>query len=142
MNKTISFRGKLANGDEDRIKLSTLNGKTGYKITKFQVIARSPAGASPEAVIKIYKEPKTPDFVIDFTDSDLLAAAFYEGNNGNTVLTHEVIVFDNQMFNQDIFVNCSTTESDINYYVELEKISLSDIEATYMTLQSLKTLAS
>jgi len=142
MSKTVSYKGKLANGEEDRLKLSTINGKTGYKITKFQVISSSPAGSSPEAVIKIYKESKVPDFVIDFTDSDLLAAAFYEGNNGNTILTHEVIVFDNEMFNQDIFVNCSTTEGNLNYYIELERMSLTDIEATMLTLKSIRSITS
>ena len=138
----ISFKGRLANGDEDRIKLSTIKGKVGYKITKFQVIGSSPAGITIEAVVKIYKKSKVPDFIIDFTDSDLLAAVFYE-NHQNVVADGEnVIIFDNEMFNQDIYINCSTIADDINYYIELERINLSDIETTKLTLQSIRTITS
>ena len=137
----ISFKGRLANGDEDRIKLSTIKGKVGYKITKFQVIGSSPAGITIEAVVKIYKKSKVPDFIIDFTDSDLLAAVFYE-NHQNVVADGEnVIIFDNEMFNQDIYINCSTIADDINYYIELERINLSDIETTKLTLQSIRTIS-
>ena len=138
----ISFKGRLANGDEDRIKLSTIKGKVGYKITKFQVIGSSPAGITIEAVVKIYKKSKVPDFIIDFTDSDLLAAVFYE-NHQNVVADGEnVIIFDNEMFNQDIYINCSTIADDINYYIELERINLSDLETTKLTLQSIRTITS
>ena len=138
----ISFKGRLANGDEDRIKLSTIKGKVGYKITKFQVIGSSPAGITIEAVVKIYKKSKVPDFIIDFTDSDLLAAVFYE-NHQNVVADGEnVIIFDNEMFNQDIYINCSTIADDINYYIELERINLSDIETTKLTFQSIRTITS
>jgi hypothetical protein len=142
MSKTISFKGKLANGDEDRIRLKTLKGKIGYKITKFQVIGSSPAGITIEAVVKIYKKSKVPDFIIDFTDSDLLAAVFYE-NHQNVVADGEnVIIFDNEMFNQDIYINCSTIADDINYYIELETMPISDLEATKLTLQSIRTITS
>ena len=62
----ISFKGRLANGDEDRIKLSTIKGKVGYKITKFQVIGSSPAGITIEAVVKIYKKSKINFFLNKF----------------------------------------------------------------------------
>ena len=32
MSKIISFKGKLNIGEQDRIKLSTIKGKKGYKI--------------------------------------------------------------------------------------------------------------
>ena len=142
MSKTKSFKGRLENGQEDRIRLSTLKGKVGYKITKFQIIGTSPAGVTYESVIKIYKESKTPDFVIDFTDFDLLAAAFYENHQNAVAEGQDVIIFDNEMFNQDIFINCSTIAGEINYYIELETKELSDLESTMMTLQSLRTITS
>ena len=142
MSKTISFKGRLENGQEDRIRLSTLKGKVGYKITKFQIIGTSPAGVTYESVINIYKESKTPDFVIDFTDFDLLAAAFYENHQNAVAEGQDVIIFDNEMFNQDIFINCSTIAGEINYYIELETKELSDLESTMMTLQSLRTITS
>ena len=142
MSRKISFRGQIIDGEIEKIKLSTLNGKTGYKITKFQIIGTSPAGVTYESVIKIYKESKTPDFVIDFTDFDLLAAAFYENHQNAVAEGQDVIIFDNEMFNQDIFINCSTIAGEINYYIELETKELSDLESTMMTLQSLRTITS
>ena len=72
----------------------------------------------------------------------MLAAVFYE-NHQNVVADGEnVIIFDNEMFNQDIYINCSTIADDINYYIELERINLSDIETTKLTLQSIRTITS
>ena len=48
MSKIISFRGILGEGLEEKIKLSTLKGKIGYKIIKFQVMNSSPGVAHYE----------------------------------------------------------------------------------------------
>jgi hypothetical protein len=37
MSVMKSFRGKLADGEQERISLSTNNGLTGYRVTKFQL---------------------------------------------------------------------------------------------------------
>ena len=37
-----SFRGILADGAEERITLHTNDGKTGYRIVKFQIIVPEP----------------------------------------------------------------------------------------------------
>ena len=41
MSKTISYKGQLPVGEQDRIRLKTNNGKVGYKISKFQLMPRS-----------------------------------------------------------------------------------------------------
>ena len=49
--RKISYAGKINMGTQDKINLKTNNGKTGYKITKFQVISTTPgATASVEYV--------------------------------------------------------------------------------------------
>ena len=38
MSKTITFKGQLPIGVEEKIHLSTNDGLTGYRIKKFQII--------------------------------------------------------------------------------------------------------
>ena len=148
MSKTISFRGQLAIGTEDRIKLSTLNGKTGYRIKKFQIISNSPgATGSVELVCQIFKESQAGSIgpIVNFTNSELLAVAYQQDHVDSAYPASDVIIFDNQKFNQDIFVSVDDAGSGTvpcNYYIELEAMPISDLEATYMTLQSLRDLAS
>ena len=40
--KLKSFRGQLADGGQERIRLSTNDGKTGYLVRKFQTMSVSP----------------------------------------------------------------------------------------------------
>ena len=47
-----SFRGKLADGGQDTIRLGTNKGLTGYRIIKFQVIAsETVTGGAQESVV-------------------------------------------------------------------------------------------
>ena len=146
MNKTLSYRGKLAIGVEDRIRLRTMKGKVGYKITKFQIIGTTPGLANAEYIGKITKvtDPNIGP-AVDFTNSDLLACVYLQDNVSTAVSTSETIIFDNEMVNQDIFVNitdASTGTVPCNYYIELETMDLDDIESTMLTLKSLRDIAS
>ena len=53
MSRIITYKGKLNIDTEDRIKLSTLDGKTGYKINKFQIISTTPGTGNKELIGKI-----------------------------------------------------------------------------------------
>ena len=144
--KTISYKGTLAIGQEDRISLSTIQGKVGYKITKFQIIGTTPGQANAEYVGKITKV-KDPNIgpTVKFTDSDLLAIAYYQDNEGSDKSMSKIIIFDNEMFNQDIFVNITDASGGTvpcNYYFELQTINLSELETTMLTLKSLRTVTS
>jgi len=137
-----TFRGLLASGGQDRIRLSTIKGKVGYKITKFQLLFDNPGAQSVENVVKIFKtEQTTIDSVINFTDSDLIAAAFLSGSTSATYPEDLTIIFDTEMFNQDIYI----TQSDLagsqacNYYIELEVIPLDEKGAEYTTVKDLRT---
>ena len=134
-----SFKGQLQADEQQKIRLSTNNGLTGYQIVKFQVVARQPAGVSPEAVVQIFKNEQTSvSFDIDFTDPLLLAAIFYENSNSVNDFGGSAIIFDNEIFNQDIHITCSSTEGPINYYIELEQVKLSKDEATVATLKDMR----
>jgi len=140
-----TFRGLLAEQGEDRIRLQTIKGKVGYKIIKFQVITQNPTSVASESIYKITKTSvaaasRTAE--IDFTDSDLLAVAFYTANTSPTNPHVEDIIFDNEIFNQDIYIsykdNYGSTEPG-NYYLELEVIPLDDKGAEYTSVKDLRT---
>jgi len=146
MSRIISYRGTLAIGEEDRISLATIQGKVGYKINKFQIISTTPGTGNVELVSKITKVTDTNiGPTAKFTDADLLGVAFYSGNENAAYPFSETIIFDNEKFNQDIFVSMADADGGTvpgNYYIELETMNLSDLETTMLTLKSLRTVTS
>ena len=133
-----TFRGMLADGGQDRIRLQTIKGKVGYRIVKFQTIGPD-ANTTFENVLKIFKdEQSTIDAVINFSDSTLLAATTPEGSTASgTTGNPPIVIFDNEIFNQDIFITNSGTVA-LNYYIELEVIPLDDAGAEYTTLKDMR----
>ena len=146
MSKTVSYRGIIPIGEQERIKLSTIDGKTGYKITKFQVLPKDVGTVSYELIGQIFKKDQTGSVgtAVDFSNSELLATSVLIGKSSEN-LQNIVTIFDNEKFNQDIFINITDASggtNPTNYYIELEKMSLTDLEATYLTLQNIKTIKS
>jgi len=140
-----TFRGLLtdaAGGNQDRIRLSTLKGKVGYKIVKFEVIPNDPSNVAPEAIVQIWKVSQTTlDEKINFTDSDLLASAFYSGNTNAAYPQDVIIIFDNEIFNQDIYITNFDDNGTavMNYYLALEVIPLDEAGAQYTTLKDMRS---
>jgi len=136
-----TYRGILADDGQDRIRLSTIKGKVGYRITKFQVLTGGPAVTSTvKALVSIWKTKQTTlSVTANFTDSDLLAAASYGEHRDKEI----VIVFDNEVFNQDIYLtskcDSSPNTDPMNYYLELEVIPLDDAGAEYTTLKDMRS---
>jgi hypothetical protein len=138
-----TYRGMLASGGQDHIRLKTNRGDIGYRIVKFQTISYDPSSVDAEMVHKIYKlKQSSIDEKIDFTDGDLLGISYgAEGGNNNPPLN---IIFDQEIFNQDIYITYfDDTGSAIpgNYYLELEQVTLNENQSTMATLQSLRRLA-
>ena len=146
MSKKISYKGQLPPGEQDRIRLKTINGKTAYKITKFQLISKTPGADADVAFVgQIFKTDQTGSISasVDFTNAELLGVAFYNAEH-TTGRQYETIIFDNEKFNQDIFINITDADGGTkrcNYYIELESMALSDLESTMLTLQSLRTVS-
>ena len=137
-----TFRGQLAAGGQDHIRLQTIKGKVGYRIVKFELIPRNPSDEDSEAVVKIYKikQTSTTD-KIDFTDNTLLGVGFWT----NEAAAHQnpddvTIIFDSEIFNQDIYITYkdSKTNTGMNYYLELEVIRLTDSDAEFTTLKDIR----
>ena len=145
-----SFRGKLADNDIERVFLHTNTGSNGYIIKKFQVMPGNPTADNMEATIKIYKIPQTAaSNTIDFEDQTMLAAAYIENHDGTSAgfsnFTNAVI-FDNEIFNQDIFITMAAGSGagtdGVNYYFELEQIKLDLTENTVATLKDIRNIES
>jgi len=137
-----SFRGNLASGDQEVIRLSTNKGEIGYKILKFELMAPNPGTSALESTMKLYKTKQTTiDSAVDFSGSNLLAAAFLAHDNAPQYSSVETVIFDNEIFNQDIFITHNNSHSgtiECNYYIELEQVKLDLNEATVATLKDMR----
>ncbi len=141
-----TFRGIVVDGGQERIHLSTIKGMIGYKIVKFDTIQLQPGvTAGIEGVTKIYtKEQSSITGTIDFADSDLLGVAVRIAQDSPTYPMSESVIFDNVIINQDMyvtFVDNGPTNS-INYYIELEVITLTEQAAEYITLKDIRSATS
>ena len=136
-----TFRGLLKDEQQDTIVLHTNDGSIGYRIVKFLVIGPDESETA-EATIKIYKvEQTTINGTIDFSDNTLLAAALYQQNaTGQTYPVDAVVIFDNEIFNQDIYISQKggASSAKINYYIELEQVKLDLNENTVATLKDIR----
>ena len=144
MSKIKSFRGKIADDGIDTISLHTNNGSTGYRITKLQIMPETPGTVNSEQMIKIYSVPQTTaTATVDFNDQTLLAVAYIENHQDrNYNGLPQVIIFDNTIFNQDIYVthaNADGTDAS-NYYIELEQIKLDLNQNTVATLKDIRNI--
>ena len=142
MGRIISFRGLIEDGGIDTVPLQTNNGLIGYRIKKMQLIGEQPGSTNIEATVKVYSIPQTgaATNIVDFSDQTLLAAGHHAKGNNTSEVVSNIIVFDNVVFNQDIFVTAIDTQATepINYYIELEQMPLSLDEQTVATLKDIR----
>jgi len=136
-----TFRGLLADGGQDHIRLQTIKGKVGYRIVKFQTMPATPGDSSAVNVTKIFKSSQSTIVgTVNFTDSDLLGAAINSIPTNFDFGLDVTVMFDQELFNQDIYISQKDvkTGESINYYLELEVIPLDDAGAEYTTLKDLR----
>jgi len=140
----ITFQGKLNIDQQEELFLRTNNGKTGYKIIKFQIISTTPGVGNQELVGKITSASDANiGPVCDFSTAEVLAVAYQVDIGNANAAASDTIILDNQIVNQNIFVQIGDAAggtTPCNYYIELEKMSLSDIQAAQLTLQSLRNI--
>jgi len=138
-----TFRGLIADNTTDTITLHTNDGSIGYRIVKFQGISNTPGDGDTEAILKIYKVPQTAiTATVDFSDNTLLGVN-YTAQDAALQVTSETIIFDNEIFNQDIYITHFARTGGIaaNYYIELEQIKLDLNENTVATLKDIRNLS-
>ena len=141
-----TFRGLIADGAQDTIVLHTSDGSTGYRIVKFQLMPNEMGSSSNEHTVQIWKEFQTAiTATIDFSNNRLLAAATTTNNpNGYQYPPSTQVIFDNEIFNQDIYITHVETSlaEPVNYYIELEQMSLDLTENTVATLKNIRNVTS
>ena len=138
-----TFRGLIADEGQDTIVLHTNDGSTGYRVVKFQLFPNEPGEQHDESTVKIYKVSQTTiDNTVDFSDNTLLAAAYYQDNASYDNPSSIHVLFDKEIFNQDIYVtHVDTTGSQgMNYYLELEQVKLDLSENTVATLKDIRNI--
>ena len=138
-----SFRGQLATSETETIRLSTNNGMTGYKINKLQLMPTNPGTTAYENLFKIFTVPQSSvTGTVDFSDSTLLGVAYIANNGNNTTNDTTIVVFDNIIVNQDIYLTQidldGTPTQAANYHLELEQVKLDLSEATVATLKDMR----
>jgi len=138
-----SYRGLLDDGAQDKIPLHTGDGKTGYRIIKLQAMSENPyAGDPAEHIVKVYSQEQTSvNGTVNFTDNDLLGVVIINNHTaGYTDPSIPVVIFDNQIFNQDIYVTHSDVNASLacNYYIELEQFKLTENEALVAIVKDLR----
>jgi len=141
-----TFRGLITDLETDTIVLHTNDGSVGYRVIKFQVISKTPGVDTVEAIVKIYKVPQTgtPDGEVDFSDNTLLAVADYHKDANPSYPVSSSIIFDGEIFNQDIYVTSfdNLVGVSMNYYIELEQVKLDLNENTVATLKDIRNVTS
>jgi len=138
-----TFRGLMESSTRERIRLQTNNGKTGYRLIKFQAMPKDPMTLDQENVLKIYKEKVTTlDGEVDFSDNQLLGACCVKYQADVAVSQGSAdIIMEREIINQDLYITHDDVGSGnrpCNYYIELEVINLSSNEAEYTTLKDIR----
>ena len=136
-----TFRGSMLHNTQDTIVLHTNDGSMGYRIVKLELIGAEPGEQSQESTVKIYKVSQTTvDNTIDFSDNTLLAAGYYQDGHEVSQPSSLDIIFDKEVFNQDIYVTNHNSDGSyaINYYIELEQVKLDIGENTVATLKDIR----
>ena len=139
-----SFRGLMQDGDIDTISLHTRDGSIGYRIVKFQLMGYNLGSQEYQNVVKVFSVPQTgaTTSTVDFSDQTLLAAGYYEGNQATGYNEDLQVIFDNQIFNQDIYLTHKDDDAEqpINYYIELEQVRLDLNQNTVATLKDIRNI--
>jgi len=142
-----SFRGKLVDLGQQRISLATNTGEIGYRIIKFELMSLQPGVLDEAHVVQVFSVEQTDTSTydnVDFSKGTLLAAAYYKDDDQNYNPGFMSTVFDNKIFNQDIFVTHADVKSTqpVNYHIELESMKLDLNENTVATLKDIRNTSS
>jgi len=124
--------------DGDQIRIPLHRTEQGFRIHTLQVMPNDIDGStSHECSVQVWKQKQTSLAIdIDFNQDALLGAAYYVRSSNPSspyvaTISEQTVVFDREVINQDIFVAYKTGQSGqkINYYLELEEVSMNDSEA-------------
>ena len=145
MRKT--FRDRIltdCGGDSSihKIRLSTNDGLTGYRVNSFQIIPADPTDTAYEVVYLLYTtKPAEVTDEINFANPALLACGLWSSSGTGASNPEDMtIIFDNTTINQDLYITVKSDGSDqkFNYLLELEQMKLTVDEAATATLKDMR----
>jgi len=140
-----TFRGLVVDGGQDTIVLHTNDGSTGYRIVDFRVFPSQPGQQTAENIMVVWKVEQatvsTTAITIDFNENTMLAVGFYV-SAGSARPSTDIVIFDNEIFNQDIYITNTDTSGAIpcNYYLELEQVKLDLNQSSVATLKDIRNV--
>jgi len=144
MSRIVSFRGLIESSGQETIPLQTNNGLMGYRIVKFQMMTPNAGTTDYEHTMQIWKVEQTSITAeVNFSNNRLLAAGFIEGAAATNFIGNPLhVIFDNEIFNQDIYITHFDSKSALacNYYLELEQMKLDLNEQTVATLKDIRNI--
>jgi len=120
-----SFRGLLVHGAQDEISIQGSVGAIAWRMTKLSLIAGAPGAGAQLSTVQVWREKQSSIVgTVNFSDNELLAVGLYHQQTGVYGIH---TIFDNQIFTRNIYVthNESSTGQSINYYFELEEVTVS-----------------
>jgi len=146
-----TFKGLIQDRTQKKLRLSTNNGLTGYKIKKLvlfpQFIGSSTAGSEYESLLNVYtvEQTTTTGISTNYDNPTLIASATYfsevSGSPAYIIGSNTDLVIDNKIVNQDLYIvheNFHGDNAAINYYIELEQFKLDINQATVATLKDMR----
>ena len=148
-----SFRGLIAHDSVETVHLHTQNGSTGYRIVDLDIMYHTPGVGDLDAVVQVFSIPQTAaSATVDFSNQTLLGAAFIRQDADNSNITGRMaghILFDNVVFNQDIFITLknatppaggTASTAPCNFLIKLEQVKLDLNENTVATLKDIRNI--
>ena len=135
-----SFRGITDSSTTVTIRLSTNNGLIGYRIKKFQVMAKEPH-QNYEILGTIFTTDPGAVSANANLGNPLVIGVSFNGLADGKYAGDKTVIMDHVVVNQDLF--CTFIDSgggtqEINYYIELEQVKLSKDEAAVATLKDMR----
>jgi len=127
--KVHSFRGLLADEEQQKIRIQGSVGTIAWRITKFQIMGDAPVTENQESVVKIFREVQSSfDATVNFTDDELLGVAVWSSHSTATNYPEDLsVIFDNSLFVRNIYISHAEAAAarSCNYYIELEEVKVS-----------------
>jgi len=143
--KIHTFRGLLADGGQERVRIQGATGEIAWRINKLEIIGIRPSSTVQESTVKIYREKQ--DSVtdsIDLSDTNLLAVAYRETYSSSTGGGDEsVIIVVTDLFARNIYVTHEDGSSGgaCNYYIELEEVKVSKAGMAQLAVAAARRLS-
>ena len=138
-NRILSYRGLLEDTDMETILLSTKKGEIGYRIITFKLFPNVP-NVNQSSLVSIFKTEQTSAATTaNFSSQNLLGTGLYVAKE-STFTADETVSFDQEIFNQDIYITHTEINGSraINYLLEVEVIKLDESQAMVATLRDIR----